>query len=145
MYTIDYSMLNKGAVYKSFIRICCDYCDAFSLNVQGDYENNGEKFNANQFFLTMLSESEADIKETVYSPFNRISLYMLDFPARDFLMQAGAIDYFDFSNGFEDLCFYKNKRICFRSVSHEKIAFWESGDSAITSELKKLGLINNRR
>lgn len=141
MFILNYDLLNNKNIYNNFIDICFQFCDSFSLNANENFEDEESIWNLEQFYLTSLSNNEFQLEKVIYSPFNNILMFQLDKQARIFLLQAGVLDNFNFQNGFEDLCFYRNGNLCFRSISHEKIAFWEDNDLSIISKLKKIHLL----
>lgn len=139
-YTVDYSKLNNTAVYKKFINICCDFCDAFSLS-KNDYAPDDMLFPDDRYLTSVDNPEEYDTKEVNYTLFNRIIIFEIDSYARSFLFEAQKIEAFNSESGFEDLCFYKNNKVCFLGISHEQTAFWENADRDIILKLHKLGII----
>jgi hypothetical protein len=122
--------LDKRA-YKAFIDYATTTCDCFSLVFE---KTNGKQYVCQDVFMCIeectISKSGVGIHPETHTHFSNSDMvcFVCNKQSRSVLMEAENLSYWDGNQNPAELCFYRDQKIWFYTVSHEKTAFLVSPD-----------------
>lgn len=135
----------QGKSYKSFINYLLDKSDVLSYETlkmsdivvdADDKKYYDSILRTEKIFCNFYKKKDIDERGTLKS-----FVYLKNSVVKDYIKRADSIYHWNYPNDIENLCFFKNDKLVFESVTHEDyFAYYPDNETEIEA-LKEYGIV----